>query len=238
MFFPIGDDQVRGGHKPIFSYLFIGVNIFVFLYEISLTANGLNFFFTEYGVIPIEITNGQDLHTLFTSMFIHNGWLHLVGNMLFLWVFADNIEAITGSFVFVLFYISGGIVADLAHVLIDIDSTNPTVGASGAISAVMGAYLVMFPTSRIKIWAFFFVFRILAIYFLGFWIFNQLIDGFNVLNPSSGFNSNVAFWAHIGGFLFGLVAGFFFRLIYDVKLIKQPKPLHSYQSKKGREQLI
>lgn len=234
MFFPIGDDQVKGGHKPIFSYLFIAINVLLFLYEISLSQNSLNIFVNEYGAIPVEISNGQDLYTLFTSMFLHGGWMHLIGNMLFLWVFADNIEAITGSFVFIIFYITGGVIADLAHVYIDLESSIPTVGASGAISAVMGAYLVMFPTSRVKVWAFFFVFRILAIFFLGFWIFNQLIDGFNMLNPSSGFKSNVAFWAHIGGFVFGVLSGFIFRLLYDVKLIKEPKPIHSYQSKKAR----
>lgn len=213
MIFPIGDDQVKGGSYPIFSYLFIGLNILIFLFEASLSNNDLNRFIMEYGSIPAETMNGEDYFTLFTSMFLHGGWMHLIGNMLFLWVFADNIEQIIGNLNFLIFYIAGGLAAHAAHIYFNIDSTIPTVGASGAISAVLGAYLVMFPSSRIKILVVFFFssFRVPALLFLGFWIVQQLISGFAAIGPATADSSGVAWWAHIGGFVFGVIAGFYYR---------------------------
>ncbi len=112
MFFPIGDDQIRGGYKPIFSYVFIALNILVFLYEMHLqSSNQLNGFINEYGAIPDNIVNGKDYYSLFTNMFLHAGWMHLIGNMIFLWIFADNIEASIGNIKFLLFYLGGGIAA-------------------------------------------------------------------------------------------------------------------------------
>ena len=145
MLFPIGDDQVKGGYFPLFSYSFIALNIIIYYLQTT-TASGLY----EYAAVPVEIVQGQDLHTLITSMFLHGGLMHIIGNMLFLWVFADNIEATIGNFRFLIFYILGGLAAHAAHIYFNLDSNIPTVGASGAISAVMGAYLVMFPTSRVQ----------------------------------------------------------------------------------------
>lgn len=134
--------------------------------------------------------------------------MHLIGNMLFLWIFADNIEATIGNIRFLLFYLAGGITASVIHVFLNIDSPVPSIGASGAISAVLGAYVVMFPGSKVKVLVIYFFrsFYISAIVFLGFWIAFQVFNGINELNknPDSG---GVAYWAHIGGFGFGLIYG-------------------------------
>ncbi len=213
MVFPIGDDQVRGGAFPMFSYAFIAINVLVFLFQATLVGEDLEKFIFEYGSIPKETMQRQDLFTLFTSMFLHGGWMHLIGNMLFLWVFADNIEQIIGNVQFVLFYFLGGLGAHAAHIFFNMESSIPTVGASGAISAVLGAYLVMFPSSKIKILVlmFFRSFRISALLFLGFWIVQQLISGFASLGPATAETAGVAWWAHIGGFAFGVLAGFFYK---------------------------
>nr|MBX2816696.1 rhomboid family intramembrane serine protease [Saprospiraceae bacterium] len=116
MFFPIGDDQIRGGSYPVFSYAFIAINCVIFLFQVTLPIDQLQEFVYRYSAIPTEILAGQDYHTLFTSMFIHGGWMHLISNMLFLWVFADNIEAVVGNERFLLFYLLSGVVASLAHV--------------------------------------------------------------------------------------------------------------------------
>jgi membrane associated rhomboid family serine protease len=214
MFFPIGDDQVKGGHFPIFSYGFIALNIIIFLFQASLPPAQLQAFIYEYGSIPAETTEGADLFTLITSMFLHGGWAHLIGNMLFLWVFADNIEATIGNMHFLLFYLLGGLAAHAAHIYFNWNSQVPTVGASGAISAVMGAYLIMFPTSRVKMLFFLFVFRIPALLFLGFWIAQQWLAGTAALSTETAQSEGVAWWAHIGGFVFGVIAGFYFRFNY------------------------
>ncbi len=240
MVFPIGDDQVRGGHPPLVAYAFIAINVVFFLYQFTQPGALV----CEWGAIPAEIANGEDYITLFTSMFMHGGWMHLIGNMLFLWVFGDNIEATIGSVPFAIFYILGGLAAHLAHIVLGTGGemiagccnpclnsaiascegqvtamcpgTIPTVGASGAIAAVLGAYLVMFPKSQIKILVLIFMrsFRVAAILFLGFWIGQQLISGMGSLSgaPSGG----VAWWAHIGGFAFGLLSGVLFRLWYSI----------------------
>ena len=251
MIFPIGDDQVQGGYKPIFSYGFIALNVLIFLFQYMSPSA----FICEFGSIPSEIIRGEDYHTLFTSMFMHGGIMHLVGNMLFLWVFADNIEATVGNVNFFFFYILGGLAASAAHIYfsttggVDIDAcckvcseiipctgnmnpcagSIPTVGASGAIAAVMGAYLVMFPKSKINILVlvFFRTFKIPAIAFLGFWIVQQLFSGFASIGPDAA-SSGVAWWAHIGGFAFGLLAGFFARQIAPKEGAKE-LPTKHYQ---------
>lgn len=211
MFFPIGDTQVNGGHKAYVSYALIFINIAVFLWSISLGMDGYQSFLTNYGTIPGEITRGMDMHTLITSMFIHGGWMHLIGNMIFLWVFADNIEAIIGSLLFLIFYIAGGLAGTAAHIFTDINSVIPSVGASGAISAVLGAYLVMFPKSKIKVFILFFVTYMPAIIFLLLWFGQQMLAGVGSLNAVSAESAGVAWWAHIGGFLFGVAVGLVFK---------------------------
>ncbi|MCB9043485.1 MAG: rhomboid family intramembrane serine protease [Chitinophagales bacterium] len=212
MLFPIGDDQIQGGYRPVVSYSLIVLNVLIFLFEASMGNTNLEAFIMHYGAIPAEITSGQDYYTLISSMFLHGSWMHLIGNMLFLWVFADNIEAVIGNFHFMVFYLLGGIVAALTHILLAPGSNVPMVGASGAISAVMGAYVIMFPRSRVKVFfvVFFTSFNILALYFLGFWILQQVISGMSSLNAND-LGEGVAWWAHIGGFAFGVLAGLYFK---------------------------
>ena len=143
--------------------------------------------------------------------------MHLIGNMLFLWVFADNIEATIGNFRFLLFYIFGGIAAVTAHTALNLSSPVPMVGASGAISAVMGAYLVMYPASRIKVLFFVIPFHVPAFIFLGLWILEQTINGVGDLDFVTASTSGVAWWAHIGGFAYGLIAGLYFRMTGRLK---------------------
>ena len=211
MIFPIGDDNVKGGAFPIFSYLFLALNIIAFFYTVSY---GLENSVELYGADPCEIKSGREWVNIFSSMFMHGGLVHLFGNMLFLWILADNIEATVGNFRFLIFYIIGGVIAAYMHIFVASGTgCVPMVGASGAISAVMGAYLIMFPRSRIKMLFVIRVFYIPAFIFLGFWIGEQLLSGFTSLDlfgePKEG--SQVAFWAHIGGFIFGVIAGFYFK---------------------------
>lgn len=212
MIFPIGDDQVRGGARPIVSYALILINFLVFFFQVSLSPDQLQQLVFDYGTTPYHILQGQDYLTLFTSMFLHGGWMHLLGNMLFLWIFADNIEAVVGSGLFLLFYLAGGVVASGVHVFLNPGSTVPSIGASGAISAVIGAYLVMFPVSRIKvlILIFFRSIYVPALVFLGFWIVQQLVSGYYSMGVAAE-ETGVAWWAHIGGFSFGLLFGWYFR---------------------------
>jgi len=237
MIFPIGDDQVKGGTFPMFSYAFIAINVIVFFIQLAYQAEGS--LICEFGCVPNEVVAGDDYMSLITSMFMHGGWMHLIGNMLFLWVFADNIEAVVGNFNFFVFYVFGGLFASVAHIyfsyspdiasLVDCCSacsdmscegmtahcpgSIPSVGASGAISAVLGAYLVMFPQSKVKVLVLYFMrtFKVPALWFLGFWIAQQLFSGFASLGPETAATGGTAWWAHIGGFVFGVVAGFFAR---------------------------
>ncbi len=224
MLFPIGDDQVKGGHYPWFSYGLIGFCILIFVVQAQF-ADGL---FCRLGAVPNAIAHGENLYTLISSIFLHANFQHLLGNMLFLWVFADNVEANVNSRRFLTFFFIGGAVAALAHSLVQADpsidwccalceggcdmgyceGSVPMVGASGAISAVLGAYLVMFPLSRIKMLFLFFFFRVPAFVFLIFWILLQLNNGLSVVGEGGG---GVAWWAHIGGFAFGLLSGVYFR---------------------------
>ncbi len=211
MIFPIGDDNIQGGHKPMLTYTFLAMNIMVFLAEMFVFNANIDQFFDDFAVVPAEILRGEDMHTLLTSMFLHGGVMHLAGNMLFLWVFADNIEAIIGPAKFLLFYLAGGIVGSLVHIAFNLGSVIPSLGASGAISAVLGAYLIMFPKSRIKVLFFIKIIYVSALMFLGFWILQQLFSGFASIGPETAQTGGTAWWAHIGGFAFGLVCGIYFR---------------------------
>ena len=221
MIIPIGDENVVGGARPIFSYAFIFINILIFIFQVSLGVEGYQNLLVDFGAIPNEISNQEDLHTLLTSIFLHGGILHLAGNMLFLWLFADNIEATAGNLHFVIFYFLGGLVASMAQIIVDPSSTLPTVGASGAISAVMGAYIVCFPKSKIKmlVLIFFRSFYIPAILFLGFWFGQQIFSSFSVGTDSQ--EGGVAWWAHIGGFVFGVIYAYLF-------FKKEPKAEYNY----------
>jgi membrane associated rhomboid family serine protease len=168
---------------------------------------------TEWGVVPAELLAAwgagqflsQETATLITSQFLHGGWLHLLGNMLYLWIFGNNIEDRLGRVLFVLFYLGGGVVAGLTQTAIDPDSTIPLIGASGAIAATLGAYFVLFPGARITTLVFLgFFYQLIevpAILVLGFWFLLQLLDGIGSLGMDAG--AGVAFFAHIGGFIGG-----------------------------------
>lgn len=213
MLFPIGDDNIERGHLPIFSYALLVSNIGLFFFQTTLPEGAYASLLETYGSIPAEIAQGIDLQTLLTSMFLHGSLMHLLGNMLYLWIFADNIEATVGNVPFLLFYLAGGLVAGLAQVVVDPSSTVPCIGASGAIAAVMGGYIVMFPHSRVKmlLLIFFSVFYIPSWVFLGFWFVQQTMSGIGALGMGPEDAGGVAWWAHIGGFVFGLVAGRVFR---------------------------
>lgn len=220
MLFPIGDDNIERGHPAVFSYLFLLLNIGVFIFQASIPEGSQASFVETWGAIPYEIAQGIDLETLFTSIFLHGSVLHLLGNMLYLWIFADNIEATVGNFRFLLFYLLGGMVAGLVQVAIDPASGTPCVGASGAIAAVMGAYVIMFPGSRVKMLflLFFMIFYVPSWVFLGIWFVQQAMSGIGALGMSME-GGGIAWWAHIGGFIFGLLAGFYFRDKYHTRWI-------------------
>jgi len=213
--FPIGDDNVRGSDPAFVNYALIAINVIVFLFETSMDPNALQAFFNQWAVQPAEITAGVSLITLLTSMFLHGGWLHLIGNMIFLWVFGDNIEAVLGHAAYLVFYLAGGLAATAAHIFFNLDSMIPSLGASGAIAAVLGAYIVMFPRSQVRaliLLGFFTrITRVSAMLFLGIWFVTQLFSGIASLGPETAQTSGVAFMAHVGGFIFGLASGFLLR---------------------------
>lgn len=206
---PLKDDAPR----DIFPYVtiaIIAINTAVFVYELALGRSGMNHFIYSVAVIPYEITHLTDIGTralvpppltLITAMFVHGGFFHLAGNMLFLWIFGDNIEDSLGHVKFILFYLLTGLIASSAHVLAVPDSTVPMIGASGAIAGVLGAYFVLFPRANVKTLIFLFVIvtivRIPAVYFLGIWFV------FQILSSNSG--AGIAWYAHIGGFVSGAV---------------------------------
>ncbi len=215
MFFPIGDTNIVSDKKPFVTYFIIALNIAIFLYQISLPRIFQEDFAYQYGCIPVEIFNSNNLYTVFTSMFLHGGWMHLAGNMVFLWVFGDNIEMVIGRFRFTLFYILGGALSVIIHCIFNAYSEVPCIGASGAITACLGAYLVMFPHSKIKIFfiLFFTSFRVSAFVFLGIWILQQFMNGLGQLETST---DGVAYWAHIGGFVYGAIIGGIIRNRYSI----------------------
>jgi membrane associated rhomboid family serine protease len=213
--FPVGDTNVRGASLPIVSWLFIALNALVFVYQLSLSEAGLQQFFLQFGVVPSLVQDGENMLSLLTSMFMHGGWAHILGNMAFLFVFGDNIEAVLGKIWYAIFYLVGGLAASFAHIFFNLGSDIPSLGASGAIAAVMGAYAVMFPGARVKMLIFLGfragITQVSALVFLGIWFLSQLLSGVASLGPQTAQTSGVAFWAHIGGFVFGLLVGVLFR---------------------------
>jgi membrane associated rhomboid family serine protease len=210
LFFPIGDVNVENGHRPIFARALLFINIAVFIYQFSLGEAGFRNFINTYGLIPSEFVKGEDWFTAWTSMFMHAGWMHLIGNMFFLYVFADNIEARIGTIKFIMFYFLGGLAAALGQTIFNIESVIPMVGASGCISACLGAYLVMFPKNKVKLLLIVFVVNVPAFLFLGFWTLQQFAAGYGSFVKTQD-TGGVAYFAHIGGLILGLIAGLIFR---------------------------
>ena len=205
--FPIGDENRGRRGLALVTATLVVINVLAFLYESSLDVRELNRFIVRYGAIPGEIERGQDYYTLITSMFIHGGIAHIVGNMLFLWIFGDNIERRFGPGLYLLFYLGCGLAAGAAHIMSDPHSTVPAIGASGAISGVMGAYILLYPSNRVRVLVWYWgVVQIPAFMFLGIWFLMQFLSGVAALSAETAESSGVAFWAHIGGFVAGVAA--------------------------------
>ncbi|RMG90611.1 MAG: rhomboid family intramembrane serine protease [Chloroflexi bacterium] len=208
-------DTVPAQRFPVVNTTIIVLNVLVFLFETALPPAALDRFIGVFGFVPARFWASGGIIgslTIFTSMFLHGGWSHLISNMLALYIFGDNVEDRMGHGRYLLFYLLGGIVAALVHAFAYADSVVPTVGASGAISAVLGAYLVLYPLARVITiipFPFFFyfpVYEIPAIFYLGIWFFSQFLNGTLAL-VSNTFQQGggVAWWAHIGGFIAGFI---------------------------------
>ncbi|MDX2150195.1 MAG: rhomboid family intramembrane serine protease [Bryobacteraceae bacterium] len=203
---PLRDSQ-PSNHTPFMTILLIVTNVFLFFYEISLDQYSLNHLIAHYGIVPLRFQPAD----LLTSMFLHGGWMHIIGNMWFLWLYVDNVEDILGSFQFLIFYLLCGIGAGLVHFLLNADSRIPTIGASGAIAGVMGAYLIKFPHARIvtllPIFIFFTLIEIPAWLILIYWFVLQIFSGASSIAYSnvSAEGGGVAWFAHVGGFVAGVI---------------------------------
>jgi len=216
---PIRDDTPRFS-APFITYFIIALNTLVFLFELSVNEQGrgaLNGLIYHFGVVPLRFDHilaawpASSLTGLFlpilSSMFLHASWLHLIGNMWFLWIFGDNIEDYLGHFSYLLFYLVCGFAAAITHILLNAGSRTPSVGASGAIAGVMGAYFVLYPRARVMMWfPPIFFFHLPAWLVLGYWFFMQFLSGAATsIAETSQTNGGIAFWAHVGGFVAGVV---------------------------------
>jgi membrane associated rhomboid family serine protease len=206
--FPIGDDNSSERSFAFVNYLLIAANVLAFLYEIS--QPDVQQFLMNCGEVPRYVAHGERLSTLFTSMFLHGGWMHLIGNMVFLYVFGDNVEDAFGHVPYLLFYFLCGIAAGLAQAFLTADSKLPGVGASGAISGVMAAYLVMFAGNRVRVFFFFTIVSVPAAVMIGLWIITQFFNGVASFAHTQQ-TGGVAYGAHIGGFIAGLAMTPIFR---------------------------
>jgi membrane associated rhomboid family serine protease len=215
-FIPLGDASRRPRQFAVVTALIILLNAFAFFQELT---HGDRFVYV-WSAVPIYIVHGQRLITLITSMFLHASWMHIIGNMVYLWAFGREIEEVMGGFRFLVFYLAGGIIAMMAQILGDPSSQIPGLGASGAIAAVMGAFIVTFPRDRIKtvifILIFFRITYIPAVVLIGFWFLMQLFHVGMVAQVKTG---GVAYLAHVGGFLFGVVTA---RLFEDPRRLPPP----------------
>ena len=209
---PLRDDQPTFS-TPFVNYFLIVLNVVVFFWELSVSHRALNSLMFEFGVVPhhtLAVLAGQSpdglataVLPLFTSLFLHASFLHVAGNMLFLWIFGDNVEDFFGHITYLFFYLTCGIGAGLFHVLFNLDSTVPALGASGAISGVMGAYMLLYPRERILTLVFIFLIPIPAVFILGYWFLLQFLAGISALGASV--SGGEAVWAHVGGFLLGML---------------------------------
>ncbi len=210
-FLPLFDENTPKS-KPYVNWLIIGLCIVIFVYQVTLLGQQRNHFILNYAAIPLFITDGQYLTTLVSSAFLHGGWLHLGGNMLFLWIFGDNIEDRMGHGRFTIFYLLCAVLATLAHVAAAPDSATPLVGASGAIAGVLASYLITFPKARVRVLLIIIIFiRLIyvpAFVVIGGWAIIQFLSAPASLGNDGG---GVAYFAHIGGFIAGLILTPFFR---------------------------
>jgi membrane associated rhomboid family serine protease len=204
---PIGDDDSSRRLVPTVTYALIAINVLVFLIELSSSEA----FITSWAFVPSRFLANPagDFLTLFTSMFMHAGWVHLLGNMLYLWIFGDNVEDRLGHGMFTVFYFVCGLAATFAQMAVNMNSSVPNLGASGAIAGVLGAYIVMFPGQRVRVLMGRYVTTMSALVVIGLWIILQLFSGFSAFTASSQTEGGgVAYMAHIGGFFAGLVLAY------------------------------
>ena len=227
---PLHDDQPRFS-TPFVTYFLIAFNVLIFLFESMLqfqSPHALAQLVTQFGVVPrneVALLTGTPtfdpvaaLLPMFTSMFLHGSWLHVLGNMWMLWIFGDNIEDYLGHFLYLVFYLLCGLAAAFTHILFNITSRAPTIGASGAIAGVMGAYLVLYPHARVLVWI------IIPLYvpawlMLGWWGITQFVNGAAMTVAVAGQQGGIAFWAHVGGFVVGILL---------IKLLPQRKQRYRY----------
>ena len=231
--FPLRDDNPTT-ITPVVTWVLIAINVAVFLYQVSLPPSAAQLFVFQFGAIPavvfgVKILPAQvaaipPLMSIFTSIFLHGGWMHLVGNMWFLWIFGNNIEEAMGHARYLAFYLICGILASASHIVSSPDSSIPSIGASGAIAGALGAYIMLYP--RARVWTLIFLgFFIRLMYLpagviLGFWILLQFINGSMMMGRQD--TGGVAFWAHVGGFIAGiLLVGLFKKR--DVRFFNPPR---------------
>jgi membrane associated rhomboid family serine protease len=221
--FPMRDD-IPSRTVPLVSYGLLALNVLLFCFELSL-GQGIARFVTEWGIVPARFTlaDSREVATLFSSMFLHGGWGHLFSNMLYLWIFGDNVEDRMGHVPFLFFYLVAGGAAAAAHIATNPGSPIPTLGASGAVAGVLGAYLVLFPHARVQTILPTFPLMIAmvpAILFLGIWFVMQIFSGALQLSVAGRGTGGVAFLAHVGGFVAGAVFGLLARAVPE----RRPPP--------------
>lgn len=213
--FPLYDENPTR-ITPYITYGLIGMNVLVFFHELSLSDGQLEQFLRLYAVVPRELTNNfsGEWTTLFTSQFLHGGWWHLISNMVFLWIFGNNIEDRLGPFKYIIFYLSCGALAGLCQWIIAVNSGVPSLGASGAISGILGAYIIRFPHAKVRslifLGFFFTTIRVPALLIIGLFFIQNVISGLANLQAAANMSvetGGVAYWAHIGGFVFGVILG-------------------------------
>jgi membrane associated rhomboid family serine protease len=213
-------DTARRRRMPLVTWLLIAANIAIFVYEVGFSPAALERFIRTWGLVPAQFFAQPQTEwvTIVTSMFLHGGWLHILSNMWVLFIFGDNVEERMGGLSYLLFYLLSGVAAALLQSFLLPSSSDPMIGASGAIAGVLGAYLILFPHARVAslvpILFIFTVIQVPATLFLLFWFISQLFSGWLTIGGAGG--SGVAWWAHVGGFLFGILSVFLFarRRIY------------------------
>jgi membrane associated rhomboid family serine protease len=210
-------DTIPSRRFPVVSVTLIVINVVVFFYEFSL-GQRVRPLIASFGVVPVSFFGGGNLsefplrpQVLLTSMFLHGGWLHVGGNMLYLWIFGDNVEDRLGRVRFLFFYLACGVAAGITHVVANPHSVAPTIGASGAVAGVLGAYFLLYPKARVltllPLGIYFQIIELPAFFFLGFWLLIQSISGIASLAVRGEMVGGIAWWAHIGGFAFGAALG-------------------------------
>lgn len=252
---PLSNPEVLHRSRPYVTIGLIAINALVFLYEFTLGSLETTQFFYRWGLIPAELAGGQDYAmlltstgpvdiqspvpawgTVFSSMFIHGGFMHFVGNMLFLWVFGDNVEDRLGHVKYLFFYLACGVAAVWTQVAINTGSHVPNIGASGAIAGVLGGYLLLFPYSRINTLVMFYfitIVRVPALILLGFWFALQFFSGVGSLGPSAP-TSGVAYWAHIGGFVAGALGVAIYLKATGRPVWTSPRGIQLWRSRRGQ----